>query len=62
MENPKDAPASPCDDALAEGFVAGAIYARNQMKERLRHNLIESGDVVFHLDVLIALIEDAGAF
>lgn len=53
-----------CDDALAEGFIAGAILTRDNERKRLRDYLIKSGDVVFHLNDLLILIDydDAGAF
>ena len=51
-----------CDDALVEGFVAGMINGRNKERERLHLALINSGDVAFHLNDLLALIDyDAGA-
>ncbi|CAB4128932.1 hypothetical protein UFOVP223_52 [uncultured Caudovirales phage] len=45
------------DDAMAEGFVAGAIRAREVERDRIRTALLELDVVVLHIQTVLDLLK-----
>jgi hypothetical protein len=45
------------DDAMAEGFVAGAIRAREVERDRIRDAILELDIVVLHVQTILDLLK-----